>query len=689
MRTLLILAPHPDLAEVIRSAIDAGEYRVVHRANTQDAEPLLKQGTVDFCIVDAESSNVQGLWEIEKVRNLRPTCPLLVYTGTTPWEWEEEAFVQGVSHVLAKPVRPRLLKTLLERLFAPPVTSVVRTPTAPRRLPIGNPALADPVRTPIRTLEVVRDFSRILTHSLCAESMLKQFLLLLREILGVNRAAIFLRPPANAGRGEATVEGARQFRSACAIGIASGVLEQFELSTETGLGAFLYQQGRIVRRDRAEAWEDERIQKEFEILGAQVAIPILDRERLVGAALLDGRVTGEPLANAELELIFHLLEQLGLAVKNIWLHDQVIANHAMMSDILHQLSSACVVVNRDLAILHCNKPARRHFGKTGRRDDALEFSDLPQVLGSKVYQVLRTGTAIAPFKYQPADRPGAAYYVTIFPFQQPDAPAPSSALLVAEDHTQKEQLQRLEIEASNLRLVKAMADRLAHEVGNALVPLSTHQQLLTERYKEPEFRASLGVALSDSVKRVTRLINQWRFLARDAVEMEEAFPLGPLLEEAYHEAQKHQPVKSAKLVLAPGSPPAVLKGDRGALKHAFAEVLLNALQANPSDPRITVRVQSEPKGNGSGDRNVATPARSLHIDIQDNGEGFSQEAFEKVPQPFFTTRNVGLGLGMTVSRKIIETHRGQLSVLNPKSGHAGLVRISLPLEGAAAEKPAS
>ena len=52
---------------------------------------------------------------------------------------------------------------------------------------------------------------------------------------------------------------------------------------------------------------------------------------------------------------------------------------------------------------------------------------------------------------------------------------------MVEDLTQSEQLRRLEIEASNLRLTKTMADWLAHEIGNALVPLSTHQQLLALR----------------------------------------------------------------------------------------------------------------------------------------------------------------------------------------------------------------
>ena len=52
-------------------------------------------------------------------------------------------------------------------------------------------------------------------------------------------------------------------------------------------------------------------------------------------------------------------------------------------------------------------------------------------------------------------------------------------------------------------------------------------------------------------------------------------------------------------------------------------------------------------------------------------------AARKVPSPFYTTRNVGLGLGLAVSQKIIETHHGKLEIVPSPSG---LVRVSLPAE---------
>src|SRR4029077_10139793 len=91
------------------------------------------------------------------------------------------------------------------------------------------------------------------------------------------------------------------------------------------------------------------------------------------------------------------------------------------------------------------------------------------------------------------------------------------------------------------------------------------------------------------------------------------------------------------------------------------------LQANPKSPQIGVKLRSV---TGEGNNAVT-------IEVQDNGVGFSAEAARKVPSPFYTTRNVGLGLGLAVSQRIIETHHGKLEIVPSPSG---LVRISLPAE---------
>lgn len=677
MKTILVLSPHPEIAESIRAGLNPEQYRIIHRASEMEADPMLAHGLAHGVIMDVELNGVQSMWIVERLRRRDARCPILIYTGAKQSEWEEEAYLRGVTHVLAKPVRPRALAALLDRVFAPAPSSsgagmarYEAAAHAPAVTPVNLPAHAQP-------LTILRNFSSILTHSLNEEGMLRQFLLQLRDIVSLNRAAIFLRPNYSPFGAGATPGESRRLRSASAIGLAPGLLEHFELSLDSGLGGQLFRLGRILRRSSEEVRGDVEAQKEFEMLGAQVAVPIFDRDSLLGVALFDGRITGEPLTNAELELIFHLLEQVGLALRNIWLHDQLSANHEMLTGVLRELNSACVVVSRDLKILHANKMARKYFNQVTRMNGELEFTDLPQLLGAKIYQVLRSGAAIAPFKYEPEGAPGTVYSVTVVPFHKPDAASPNSVLLVLDDQTQSEQFRKLEVEASNLRMVKTMADRLAHEVGNAMVPLSTHQQLLAEKYRDAEFRASLDTALAEGVKRVNRLINQMRFLARDSVASTEPIALTPLIEEAYQEARKYQPVKASQLKYDTAGKPVIVNGDRAALKHALTEVLINALQANPADPKVGVRLDSGENGENTV---------GLHIEVQDNGGGFTPEAMQKAVAPFYTTRNVGLGLGLTVTRKIIETHHGKLEILPPQTGHPGVVRISLPLDKAAEPK---
>lgn len=672
MKTILVIAQHPDFSGEIRRALDAGEYRVIQRATVVEAEPLLVHGMADACICDLDLTTVEPIWALEKIRRFSPRCPVILYAGARQSAWEEEAYLKGAAHVLAKPVRARTLSALLARLWSEPSPGATPYPfskTEMIRAASEPPPAA--MQSTAQTLSVLRNFSSILTHSLDAEGILRQFLLLLREILSINRAAIFLRQPLVALDDGAADVGVK-FVPAASVGLSTGLLQHLKLSFEAGIGAHLAKSGKILRRDSEPAHADLEVQKEFEILGGQVAVPILDRESIVGIAVFDGRITGESLLNSELQLVFHLLEQLGLAVKNIGLHDQLAANHELMAGIMRELSSACVVVNAKLCVLHANKMARRFFLRESSRTTDMEFSDLPQVLGARIYQVLNTGSALSSFRYEPEDAPGTVYSVSVVPFQRQPGGLPSSVLMVADDLTQAEHYKRLEIEAANNRQLKSMADRLTAELGNAATRLSTYQQLLSEKLGKKsvdlEFLKLMEHDWADDMKRITRFVSQLRYLNVDSVVTAETFPLEAVLEEAFQEARKYQPAKSSNLTVESPVKELTFKGDRAALKLAFTEILLNALQANPAEPRLCVRLRSE--ANGAG------PA--LLIEVQDNGPGFSPDVREKASQPFYTTRVVGLGLGLTVSRKIIETHQGKLEILPAGTSPAGLIRIMLP-----------
>jgi nitrogen-specific signal transduction histidine kinase len=671
MKTLLVIAPNNALAEAIRAALDPECYRVIEQAQLSGDELRFMAPSIDACVLDADLTSAEAIRTIERFRRALPGCPMFLYAGNSQNAWEEDAYLLGVNHILSKPVRGRLLHSLLERISPAKPADRPRPVEPARPAAIMERRVADPGAVPGRMLELLRNCSSILCHSLSAEPLLKEFLLLLREILGVNRAVIFLRQAPHALGGAADDPGAQRLTSACAVGISTGVLEHVELSLNSGVGSYLFRTGRVLRRDSEETERDPQMRKEFDLLGTRVAIPVLDRESLVGVALFDGRVTGEAMTNEELALMFHLLEQLGLAIKNIWWHDQVSARHQMLFDILGQIKSGCVVVGRELNVLHANDIIRGYFPRANRRADAFDFADLPQVIGSKVFESLKTGQPVSDFKYQPSDAPDRRFRVSISPFRKDNSSAPTAALVVVEDCTATDRIHNLEIETANLRLVQQMAERLAHEIGNAVVPISTHQQLLRERVNDPEFQKSLAVAMDEGVKRVSRLVDQMRFLARDRLAKVESVPVKQLIEEAFREARAYHPSASVLLQYESSGEPLSLSCDRQGLQHAFAEIILNALQANSSSCQVQVRTRSETDSAGS---------RWARIEVQDSGAGFSAEAAGKASEPFFTTRKVGLGLGLAVTNKIIQTHAGKLEIPAPHGSSPGLVRISLPLD---------
>ena len=119
----MVLSSHPDFAEAIRSGLNAEQYRVVHRQNVEEGEPLLVHGLMRACMLDADLMGVECVWIIERLRRRDAKTPIIAYTELPQSDWEEEAFLRGVTHILTKPVRPRLFNSILDRLWAPPAAA--------------------------------------------------------------------------------------------------------------------------------------------------------------------------------------------------------------------------------------------------------------------------------------------------------------------------------------------------------------------------------------------------------------------------------------------------------------------------------------------------------------------------------------------------------------------------------------
>ena len=164
MKTILVLSPHPDFAEAVRANLNSEQYRVVHRIGVDEAEPLLTHGLAGACILDVDLMGVEAVWAIEKLRRRDAKSPIIAYSTENHSDWEEEAFLHGVTQILTKPVKGRLLNSILDRLnhqavVTRPVTNVPSGNTAIFARAVADPSAAGRFVNASQTLDMLRGFS--------------------------------------------------------------------------------------------------------------------------------------------------------------------------------------------------------------------------------------------------------------------------------------------------------------------------------------------------------------------------------------------------------------------------------------------------------------------------------------------------------------------------------------------------
>ncbi|WP_372814436.1 ATP-binding protein [Paenibacillus sp.] len=105
--------------------------------------------------------------------------------------------------------------------------------------------------------------------------------------------------------------------------------------------------------------------------------------------------------------------------------------------------------------------------------------------------------------------------------------------------------------------------------------------------------------------------------------------------------------------------------DENQIKQVFINLIQNALEVTPVDGRVAIDIDSDADG--------------VAIAIRDEGPGIPEDKLRKLGEPFFTTKENGTGLGLTVSYNIIENHGGRIQV-NSIVGQGTTFTIRIPFE---------
>lgn len=205
------------------------------------------------------------------------------------------------------------------------------------------------------------------------------------------------------------------------------------------------------------------------------------------------------------------------------------------------------------------------------------------------------------------------------------------------------------LQTQRLAVLGKMATALAHEIQNPVAAIRLNAQLL-----DPSPASNLIVGEAGTIE---NLVNQWMFLTKPEPPQKNPVKLDQLLAEVIRPLQPladHARVR-VNLDAASGRP---LEADARRLAQAFRNIVVNAIEAMPGGGTLTIRSQDDA------------------VEFVDTGPGFSPTALARHAEMFYSEKEGGMGIGLSVASEIIKAHGGQLTITNRPAGGAA-VRISL------------
>jgi signal transduction histidine kinase len=207
--------------------------------------------------------------------------------------------------------------------------------------------------------------------------------------------------------------------------------------------------------------------------------------------------------------------------------------------------------------------------------------------------------------------------------------------------------------ADRLASLGTLTAGLAHEIRNPLVAIKTFTQLLPERLEDEEFRNHFLNIASGEVDRISALVTELLEFARPSEPKFELEDINGILDGMILLVSTETKSKHIDIIKEYASDLLPITIDREQMKQVFLNILLNAIEATSENGKIYVKTRSFPKPEGEP---------YIQIEFTDTGCGIPTEYLEDIFTPFFTTKEKGSGLGLSISNQIIQDHKGYIDV---------------------------
>jgi PAS domain S-box-containing protein len=228
------------------------------------------------------------------------------------------------------------------------------------------------------------------------------------------------------------------------------------------------------------------------------------------------------------------------------------------------------------------------------------------------------------------------------------------ALVIFQDITEIKALEEKLRHADRLAALGTLSAGLAHEIKNPLSAIKTFVQLLPKKIENPFFMEKFSITVPREIDRINQLVEDLLELTRrrirPMVDLDVNLLILQVIDLHGEEMGKKRITFEDHLDRTLPS----IHGDSDTLYRAFSNIVINSIQAMPSGGSLTISTEQDQRSS------------LAKITFRDTGIGMDEETSKNFFNPFFTTKDKGAGLGMALTRKIIEDHRGTIEVMSEK-----------------------
>jgi PAS domain S-box-containing protein len=223
-------------------------------------------------------------------------------------------------------------------------------------------------------------------------------------------------------------------------------------------------------------------------------------------------------------------------------------------------------------------------------------------------------------------------------------------LLHYHDRTTEHELQESMRRNDQLETVSQMAASIAHEVRNPMTSVQGFLQLMSKEVDPVHAHSMYLHVMEEDLKRINSIITEYLNFSRMGSDSQEDVWVGTLLHNTYTLLQSEANLKGIELVLSLSGKDPLLIANANGLKQVLINLARNGMEAM--------------KEQGGGKLTLALETTCDHIVlmVKDTGPGIPARELERIFKPFYTTKQTGTGLGLFVSKKIIEEHNGTIRV---------------------------